>query len=182
LQTIRLTTLIDAPVQRCFLLSLSVDLHILTAGVSGKRAIAGVTSGLLRAGQSVTWSGRHFGLRLRHTSLVDVVRPYNYFRDVMTHGHFASFEHEHHFAPMDDGTRMRDVLRFTPPFGLFGRLMRNRLQKHLRNFLLERNTTLKRVAESEEWHQYLDSQPPLNLTPAAPVTPKAKTPKATRAR
>lgn len=136
MQTIRLTTLIDAPVQRCFLLSLSVTSTSSQPAYRASGPSPGVTSGLLRAGQSVTWSGRHFGLRLQHTSLVDVVRPYNYFRDVMTHGHFASFEHEHNFAPMNDGTRMRDVLRFTPPFGLFGRLMRNRLQKHLRTSYL----------------------------------------------
>ena len=169
MQTIRLTTLIDAPLQRCFLLSLSVDLHIQSAGKSGERAIGGTTSGLLRAGQQVTWSGRHFGLRLQHTSLIDSWRPYTYFRDSMTEGHFGFFEHEHHFASMDDGTRMRDELRFTPPFGLVGRLTRNRLQKHLRQFLVERNETLKRIAESEEWHRYLDGQPPIDLTQVLPT-------------
>ena len=165
MQTVRLTTLIDAPVQRCFLLSLSVDLHVETARRTGERAVSGITSGLLHAGQTVTWSGRHFGLRLQHTSLIDIWRPYTYFRDSMTHGHFAAFEHEHHFAPMNDGTRMRDDLRFEPPHGVLGRLLRNRLRNHLRAFLVERNAILKQVAESEDWHRYLDGQPPVDLTP-----------------
>ena len=168
LQLLRLTTLIDAPVQRCFLLSLSVDLHTFSAGSTGEQAVAGTTTGLLRPGDTVTWSGRHFGLRLEHTAVIDVCRPYSYFRDVMTHGHFGCFEHEHHFAPLNDGTRLRDEIRFTPPFGLLGRLTRNRLQKHLRNFLLERNAILKQVAESDDWRRYLDGQP--TLEPAAPAT------------
>ncbi len=161
MQTIRLTTLIDAPVERCFLLSLSVDLHIEAAKATTEQAIAGRSSGLLRAGETVTWSGRHFGLRLEHTSLIDRFRPHTYFRDIMTHGHFALFEHEHHFAPLDDGTRMRDELRFTAPFGTLGSFIESTLRRHLRNFLLARNAQIKQIAESDQWHRYLDNQPPL---------------------
>ncbi len=164
MQTIRLTTLVDAPVQRCFLLSLSVDLHIQSAARSKEQAVGGKTSGLLRAGESVTWSGRHFGLRLRHTSVIDLWRPYTYFRDVMSEGTFARFEHDHHFAPMNDGTRMRDELRFVAPAGFVGRLIEGRLRRHLSKFLRERNAHIKRVAESEEWHRFLDDQPPLDMS------------------
>jgi len=160
-----LTTLIEAPVERCFLLSLSVDLHVQSSRKAREKAVGGTTSGLIRAGEKVTWSGRHFGLRLSHTSLIDAWRPYTYFRNTMTEGHFAHFEHEHHFAPMNDGTRMRDEIRFDPPFSIFGRLLQGRLRNHLRRILTERNARLKLVAESEEWHTYLDGQPPLDLAP-----------------
>ena len=168
MQTIRLTTLIDAPVQRCFLLSLSVDLHVDSAGGSKEKVIGGRTSGLLRAGEHVTWSGRHFGLRLRHTSVIDLWRPHTYFRDVMSEGTFAHFEHDHHFAPMNDGTRMRDELRFAPPAGALGRLLETRLKRHLTKFLKARNAQIKQVAESDQWHRYLDAQPPLDATTLLP--------------
>ena len=164
MQTIRLTTWIDAPVQRCFQLSLSVDLHIQSAAGSKEKAVGGRTSGLLQGGESVTWSGRHFGLRLTHTSVIDLWRPYSYFRDVMSEGNFGRFEHDHHFAPMNDGTRMRDEIRFAAPAGLLGRLFQGRLRRHLTRFLQGRNAYIKRVAESEEWHSYLDGQPPLDLS------------------
>ena len=48
---------------------------------------------------------------------------------------------------------MRDEVRFTAPWGVLGRVLARR---HLKEFLKERNAEIKRVAESEEWHKYLD--------------------------
>ena len=161
MQTIRMTTLVRAPVERCFRLSLSVELHLASVG-GGERVIDGVRTGLLHSGEMVTWSGRHFGLRLRHTSVIDGWRPYAYFRDSMVRGMFASFVHEHHFATMDDGTRIRDELRFTAPLGALGRMVeRAALRGHLVRMLRRRNAFLRRVAESDEWRRYLDGQPAL---------------------
>ena len=159
MDTIRLETWIDAPVERCFLLSLSVDLHLASAGSSREQAIEGVTTGLISEGQTVTFRGRHLGLKLRHKSRIDALRPYSYFRDVMVSGVFSRFEHEHHFAAMDDGTRLRDEIRFTAPWGAIGRLAtRFLVKRHLTIFLMERNAGLKQAAESEDWHRYLDGQ------------------------
>jgi ligand-binding SRPBCC domain-containing protein len=144
MDTIRLETWIDAPVERCFLLSLSVDLHLASARSSREHAVEGVTTGLISEGEMVTFRGRHLGLKLRHKSRIEVVRPYSYFRDVMVSGVFSHFEHEHHFAAMDDGTRLRDEIRFTAPWGAIGRLATKILVKrHLTSFLLERNAGLK---------------------------------------
>jgi len=160
METIRLTTWIDAPVERCFKLSTSIDLHVLSAGSTGEIAVDGVTSGLIGEGEKVTWSGRHFGLRLHHTSLIDVWRPYSYFRDVMVDGVFVWFEHDHFFAPMNDGTRMRDEIRFEAPWGALGRMATKIfVRRYLTKFLLGRNVVIKQVAESEEWHRYLDGRP-----------------------
>jgi ligand-binding SRPBCC domain-containing protein len=153
METIRLATWINAPVQRCFLLSLSIDLHIASAGNSHEMAVDGVTTGLIGEGQTVTFRGRHFGMRWKHTSRIDVFRPYSHFRDVMVAGAFRHFEHDHHFAPMDDGTRMRDEIHFLAPWGPLGRVL---ARKRLKSFLMERNAVIKRVAESEEWRRYLD--------------------------
>src|SRR5580698_9351706 len=105
METIRLMTWIDAPVERCFKLSTSIDLHIASGADYSEKAIGGVTSGLIGEGQTVTWEGRHLGFTLQHRSRVDVWRPYSHFRDVMVDGVFEHFEHDHHFATMDDGTR-----------------------------------------------------------------------------
>lgn len=159
METIRLMTWIDAPVERCFRLSASIDLHLASAASIGEKAVDGVTTGLIGDGEMVTWNARHFGLRLHHASRIDGWRPYAYFREVMVEGVFQRYEHEHFFAVMDDGTRMRDELRFSLPGGPLGRLVGTLVRKHLIALLLRRNATIKRVAESEEWHRYLDGRP-----------------------
>jgi ligand-binding SRPBCC domain-containing protein len=159
MERIRLETWIDAPVERCFLLSLSVDLHTASAHSSREKAVAGVTTGLINKRETVTFQGRHFGLTLNHTSRIEILRPYSHFRDVMTSGRFKHFEHDHYFAAMNDGTRMRDEIRFSVPWGVLGRLAtRMFLQRHLTAYLVERNAVLKQVSESEEWHKYLDDR------------------------
>jgi ligand-binding SRPBCC domain-containing protein len=155
MEIIRLGTWINAPVERCFLLSLSVDLQVATA--LSTQESAGATAGTIGEGDTLTFKGRHFGLRWRHTSLIETLRPYSYYRDVMIAGPFQHFEHDHHFAPMDDGTRMRDEIRFSASGGLLGQLRtRMFLRKRLKAYLMERNTMIKRLAESEDWHKYLE--------------------------
>jgi ligand-binding SRPBCC domain-containing protein len=148
MEKIRLATWIDAPVERCFLLSLSIDLH------AGKRAVNDMLNGLVREGETVTFQSGYFGLQ-RHTTRLEVLRPYSYFRDVMVSGPFRYFEHDHHFAAMDDGTRMRDEIRFSASWGPLGRILARR---RLAAFLIERSAVIKRVAESNEWRKYLESE------------------------
>jgi ligand-binding SRPBCC domain-containing protein len=158
METIRLSTWMNAPLERCFRLSLSIDLHVTSASSTGERAIRGVTSGLIGEGETVTFQGRHFGLPWRHTSRIEALRPYSYFRDVMVAGPFHRFEHDHHFAVMNDGTRTRDEIRFSAHGGVLGRFAaKTFVRKHLVAFLLERNAVIKRVAESEEWRRYLEN-------------------------
>jgi ligand-binding SRPBCC domain-containing protein len=154
MEIIRVATWIDAPVERCFLLSLSIDLHVASARMTRKRAKGGVTAGLIGEGQTVTFRGRPFGV-LGHTSRIDELRPYSYFRDVMIAGPFRHFVHEHHFAAMDDGTRVRDEVRFSSRWGPLGRIL---ARKRLKAFLMERGAEIKRVAESEQWRLYLDNE------------------------
>jgi ligand-binding SRPBCC domain-containing protein len=156
LQTIELETLIAAPARRCFFLSLNIDLHVQSTAGTKERAVAGVTTGLIGDGQSVTWRGRHFGMMLQHTSKITQYKPPTFFQDVMTAGLFKSFEHDHRFQEQDGATVMKDELRFSAPFGIFG-LTAERLvlRNYLTHFLLERNEFVKQIAESERWRNYL---------------------------
>jgi ligand-binding SRPBCC domain-containing protein len=172
MEIIRLGTWIDAPVERCFLLSLSVDLHVAAARSTRETPNAGITDGVIGEGETLTFRGRHFGVRWRHTSLIEKLRPHSYYRDVMIAGPFQHFEHDHHFAQMDDGTRMRDEIRFSARGGLMGRLAtRIYLRKRLKAYLMERNAMIKRLAESEDWHKYLETG--IEGPPAAPVKGEA---------
>jgi hypothetical protein len=164
METIRLTTWVDAPVERCFLLSLNVDLRIACGRETGEDAIEGVTTGLIGEGQTVTFQGRRFGALWRHTIRMEIVRPYSYFRDVMVEGYFARYEHDHHFAAMDDGTRIRDEVTFSLRWSLgrFG------ARRRMAQCLAARNAMIKRVAESEEWRNYL-GEGAVERTAEAPV-------------
>jgi ligand-binding SRPBCC domain-containing protein len=155
METIRLTTWMDAPMERCFKLSTSIDFHLASAAETQEKAIGGVTSGLIGEGESVKWRGRHLGRWLTHTSKIDGWRPYTFFRDVMVEGWFVRFEHEHHFALMDDGTRMRDEVRFSAP-GMLSTIKEKIVRRHLITFLKQRNALIKRAAETEEWRRYLE--------------------------
>jgi ligand-binding SRPBCC domain-containing protein len=159
MEIIRLGTWIDAPVERCFLLSLSVDLHVASALSMRDKTRTGATEQTIGEGDTLTFKGPHFGVRWQHTTLIEKLRPHSYYRDVMIAGPFQHFEHDHYFAPMDDGTRMRDEVRFLPSGGVFGRLRtRMFLRKQLKAFLTERNAMIKRLAESEDWHKYLEER------------------------
>jgi len=156
MQTIVVETEIAAPVERCFLLSLSIDLHTESTAQTGERAIAGVTHGLIGLGETVTWQGRHFGLVLTHeTQITKYDRP-SQFQDVMVKGAFRSFVHDHFFeTDAHGGTRMRDELRSAAPLGVLGRLAEKLvLRRYLRRFLVERNGAIRRAAESDAWMRY----------------------------
>ena len=157
MESLRLSTWIDAPVERCFLLSLSVDLHVASARSTQSKPVAGSEPVIIGEGERLTFRGRHFGVRWRHTSLIETLRPHAYYRDIMISGPFQHFEHDHHFAAMDDGTRMRDEVKFSARWGLLGRLAsKTFLRQRLKTFLMERNAMIKRLAESEDWQKYLE--------------------------
>ena len=149
-------TYITAPVERCFYLSLHIGLHQDSTAKTRERAVAGVTSGLIGPGQSVTWKGRHFGVMLQHTSKVTAYEAPTFFEDVMVSGAFRSFRHKHFFKPDANGTLMEDNLEFAAPVPLLGRIVEVLvLKEYLQRFLRERNAVIKQVAESEDWRKYL---------------------------
>lgn len=119
-----LSTVIKAEPSAVFDLSLSVDAHTASMGGSNERAVAGVTSGVLGPGDSVTWSARHFGVPFRMTSAITSWDRPGRFVDEQTRGPFAFWRHEHRFELLDTGaTRMIDSVEFGSPLGPLGRVV-----------------------------------------------------------
>lgn len=149
-------TRIRAPIERCFDLSRSIDLHVQSTTKTGERAVAGVTSGLIGLGEQVTWRAKHLGVWQEFTSKVTALDHPRYFRDVMVRGTFRSFEHDHFFVELGNGvTEMRDVLRFAAPIPLLGRIAEIFLRPYLSGFLRERNQVIQAAAEGEEWRRFV---------------------------
>jgi len=144
-----LRTRIVAPPSRCFDLARDVDLHERSTAASHERAVAGVTSGLLKPGDEVTWEATHFGVRQRLTSRITEFDPPNRFVDEMVRGAFARFRHEHQFLAVQGGTEMVDIFDYTSPLGPLGRLADGLfLRRYMMRLLRARNAYLKRAAES----------------------------------
>jgi ligand-binding SRPBCC domain-containing protein len=145
-----LTTSIAAPPERCFDLSLDIDLHLGSMAESDERAIAGVTAGAIGLGETVTWRARHFGIPWTMTSrIVELDRPRR-FVDSQVTGPFRSFRHEHEFSAVTTGTHMLDRVRFAAPFGPIGQLAEQALlARYVKHLIETRNRYLRFAAESE---------------------------------
>jgi len=121
-------------------------------GSSRERVVAGVESGLMAMGDTVTWKARHFGLSFRMTSKITVYESPTRFVDEQTSGPFASWWHEHRFEPRDGHTLMTDVVRYESPAGAVGRLVdRVFLERYMRRLLTQRNAWLKAELEAVYW-------------------------------
>jgi ligand-binding SRPBCC domain-containing protein len=157
--TLTEVTVIHAPVERCFDLARSVEVHLKGNVHSGEAAVVaeGVSSGLVGPNQKVTWSARHFGIRQELTSVITAFNPPFSFRDEMVNGAFSYMRHDHLFratSPME--TRMEDVFCFAAPLGVLGVVAEALvLRSYMRELLRERNRVLKAVAESDDWTRYL---------------------------
>jgi len=144
---------INAPIERCFLLSTSIEL---VGPVLGMRPVSGKTSGLVVAGDRLTWRGWKFGLPQFHETLITQYQPPGFFEDAMASGRFRAFRHEHYFTEMGGQTLLKDVVRFSVPLGAAGRLVgKYVLVPHIRSLVQRRFNLLRRVAESNEWRNYL---------------------------
>lgn len=147
--TIRLEMHIDAPPERCFDLSLNVDLHRHSVAHTHERPIAGVTSGVMKLGDAVTWEAVHFGIKQHLTSKITAYeRPYH-FTDEMIQGAFQEITHSHEFVSQPPGTLMIDLFTFRAPLGILGRVAEMLvLTRYMKGLLLTRNRYLKQVAEA----------------------------------
>ena len=153
---LKIETLIQAPIQRCFDLSRSIDLHQISMEHTNEKAIAGRTSGLIQLGEQVTWQAKHFGLTQKLSVEITAFDAPHFFADEMIKGAFKSFRHEHHFKASSSGTLMTDLFEFEAPLGLLGQFANLLfLTKYMTRLLHERNKTIQKIAESDRWKDVL---------------------------
>jgi ligand-binding SRPBCC domain-containing protein len=145
--TIHLEMFIAAPAKLCFDLCLNVNFH---ERAGHGRAVAGVTSGRMKLGDTVTWEAVHFFVRQRLTSKIVAYDRPRMFVDEMQSGAFARWRHTHTFVEQPGGALMVDDVDFASPLGVLGRITDAVLLKgHMTKFLIRHNRYFKRVAESK---------------------------------
>ena len=144
---------IQAPLERCFLLSTNV---VLASRSTGLHVVLGKKSGGVAPGDSVLWRGWICGFPLVHQTVVTKYSAPTFFRDTMQRGRFKFFQHDHHFAEVDGHTFLHDKVRFSMPYGWPGRLIARKIViPYLTRLLRRRFSILKQVAESGEWRAYV---------------------------
>jgi ligand-binding SRPBCC domain-containing protein len=143
-------TVIGAAAERCFDLARDVDVHCRTSSFTGERVVPpGRTSGLLELGDTVTFEGRHFGLRWRLTaSIVEMQRPFR-FVDRAAGRVVRSMHHVHQFVGEGGTTEMIDELEWELVAGPLGKLAdRLFVEPHMRWYLTTKQRLLRSLAES----------------------------------
>lgn len=148
MSTLVLERRIAAPIEVCFDLARDVEVHVRTSAATDERVVAGKRVGLLELGDVVTFEAVHLGVRQRLTSkIVELDRP-SRFVDEMVKGAFASLRHVHEFVAERSTVLMRDTLIWRSPFGLLGKIAdRLVIERHLREFMNNRQSALKEIAE-----------------------------------
>ena len=144
---------VNAPIERCFLLSTSVPL---VRKILGMRPVEGKTTGLVTLGDRVLWRGWKFGLPVKHETLITGFDAPFFFQDSMASGQFREFHHDHRFRETGGGTLFEDVVEFSLPFAAAGQVVgRMVVVPHVLGLLRRRFGMLKRIAEGDEWKQFL---------------------------
>ena len=153
---IHLTTFIEAPLERVFDLSRSVDIHKFTMTDHQEKILDGVMSGLMNLNDTVTWKAKHFYKERTLTVKLTKLQKPDLFIDEQVKGDFVMMKHEHYFKPVENGTIMIDQFQFESPKGFLGNIVNKLfLTRYMTRLLEERNAVIKKVAESSQWKQYL---------------------------
>lgn len=146
--TLILKTKISAPIEKCFDLSRSLDLHTESMKSYKEKVVGGKLTGLIDLGEQVTWQANHIGISFKMTNKITAMKKPYYFVDEMLKGPFKLLHHQHHFTAAGAFTEMTDIFAFQAPMGLIGRAVDSLfLKRYLRKLLTIRNEAIKLVAE-----------------------------------
>ena len=161
--TLRDAQLVQAPIDRCFQLSCSLELVHQELGMT---AVGEKKTGLVTGNDIVRWECWQLGLKHFHVSHISGFDRPVFLQDTMLDGRFKTFQHDHHFrevsakAPESTWTQLEDELRFSLPFGVVGRMVAQQIMvPHIRKLLRSRFERIRRIAEGNDWQQYLPPQP-----------------------
>jgi ligand-binding SRPBCC domain-containing protein len=155
--TLKEVTLIDAPLEKCFDMARSIEVHLAGNVHSGEAAIAvsadgenAIVTGLLCMGQRVTWRAKHFGVWHTLTSEITAFDPPAYFQDTMVRGIFRFMKHDHRFVLRNGATEMTDHFFFAAPLPVLGPLAETLfLRRYMTRLLHERNVVVKEFAQRQ---------------------------------
>lgn len=62
------------------------------------------------------------GYKTRWLTEITHIVPGSYFVDEQRSGPYKLWHHQHHVAPIENGTLMKDIVHYIPPYGVIGNL------------------------------------------------------------
>ena len=171
MEMIRLTTWIAAPEELCFRLATDAGFHQVLSQELKQDKLPEHAGTPIHLGDNWQWSGRCAGFAYKYATRIEALRPASFFREVLERGYFRAFEHDHHFTFHNNGTRMRDEIRFVIQPGLGSGLIVPLLRRSLVAAIAHRGHILKAAAESNDWRRFLAQaeQPNLGSKPVQSV-------------
>ncbi len=143
---------IDAPIERCFDLIRSVDVHLDTGRVIQATVIDGRKTGLSELGDSTTWTANFFGARFKMTTVIKSMDYPKYCSDEMVKSLFNSFTHSYTLKEKDGKTVVKDEISFRSPLYPFGYIIdKFVLGPKIYNVQKHRISEIKRLAEDSNF-------------------------------
>jgi hypothetical protein len=148
---------IEAPIERCFDLVRSVEVHEYTTEIIRGRAEGGRLEGLWQRGDRTLWSAVFFGCRFQLTMEASLVESPHFYNETLVKGLLRNFAHKYTLTTLESGlTVVRDELEvvswlslIVPPADKW--LLYKRMQFIVRDRLVK----IKLIAESSQWRDYL---------------------------
>ena len=77
----------------------------------------------MQRGALIEYTIRVFGFPLRWRTLITAYEPPKKFVDEQLKGPYSFWHHTHTFEAIDQGVEMKDIVRYSIPFGVLGRLL-----------------------------------------------------------
>lgn len=75
-------------------------------------------------GQIITYTLKPlFGIKINWVTIITVAKENQYFIDEQRFGPYKLWHHKHFFEPVENGTKMTDIVHYVLPFGFLGRIM-----------------------------------------------------------
>jgi ligand-binding SRPBCC domain-containing protein len=147
---------IESPIERVFDLARSIDFHIFTQSRHNEVAVSGVTSGLISAGETVTWRAKHLGFFQYLTVKITVFDRPHHLRDSLVKGAFKRFDHDHLLESKGSKTIVTNVFDYTSPFSFLGRMVDAvYLKRYMTDFFISKQKLMKNALESDQWKKYI---------------------------
>ena len=146
-----LVTQMRAPIDLCFDLARSIEIHLRSTEKTHEKIVGRTTDGLIGLNDEVTWEATHLCIRQRLTSRITVWNPPYHFRDSMVRGAFHHFDHDHFFKHDHGVTTMEDRFAYESPLGFLGRLADLLfLKRYMERLLRTRADVIRLAAEAGE--------------------------------
>ena len=158
MQTVRLLTEIVAPVERCYRLALHTGLAREAMAPRVLENEETVEPGEMSVGAELRWAISRKGVPGRLTETLTAARARVFLRKSLTGDRLEWGELEQHFAPINDGTRLWEEVRFRVRGWWLRGFRERRIRRSLLQMLTMRSEAVKEAAESERWRQYLGEE------------------------